>query len=144
MPAVETTSTHVRPMASKDVDAVVKLQLAFLEGSRVTELGEGFLQQFHRVALTHDSVRALVATDAGASSWVSFRHRQTSMPLTAMSLGRWRYGSGRRCFTRAVGGWYRNLCDTPLPLVNPSPPFMPSFFFSLSTPLPGAARLAGS
>jgi len=65
MPAVETTSTHVRPMASKDVDAVVKLQLAFLEGSRVTELGEGFLQQFHRVALTHDSVRALVATDAG-------------------------------------------------------------------------------
>ena len=65
MPAVETTSTHVRPMAGKDVDAVVKLQLAFLEGSRVTELGEGFLQQFHRVALTHDSVRALVATDAG-------------------------------------------------------------------------------
>jgi ribosomal protein S18 acetylase RimI-like enzyme len=64
MTGIEAHAIRVRPMSPNDIDAVVKLQLAFLEGSIVTELGDGFLQHFHRAALAHDSVRALVASDA--------------------------------------------------------------------------------
>jgi ribosomal protein S18 acetylase RimI-like enzyme len=67
MAGIEARAIRVRPMTSDDIDAVVKLQLAFLEGSIVTELGEGFLRNFHRAALTHASVRALVAADASGT-----------------------------------------------------------------------------
>jgi ribosomal protein S18 acetylase RimI-like enzyme len=57
--------TDVRAMTTADIDAVVKLQLAFLEGSLVTELGASFLRRFHRTALAHPSLRAFVAVDTG-------------------------------------------------------------------------------
>jgi GNAT superfamily N-acetyltransferase len=54
-------------MTAQDIDAVVALQIAFLEGSVVTELGMDFLKRFHGAALRHTSSRALVATDAGGA-----------------------------------------------------------------------------
>ena len=59
------TVASVRPMTVADVDAVVKLQIAFLEGSLVTELGYVFLRRFHEASLAHESMRAFVAVDAG-------------------------------------------------------------------------------
>ena len=52
----------VRAMSRADVPAVVALQIAFLEGSMITELGSHFLTRFHAAALAHESTRALVAT----------------------------------------------------------------------------------
>ena len=54
----------VRTMTSADVDAVVSLQVAFLDGSVVTELGPAFLKRFHRAALAHASIQAVVAIGA--------------------------------------------------------------------------------
>jgi ribosomal protein S18 acetylase RimI-like enzyme len=62
--AVASRGVSVRTMTEADIDYVVRLQQAFLEGSVVTELGEAFLKRFHRASLSHASVRALVATDA--------------------------------------------------------------------------------
>src|SRR5262245_29376441 len=52
-------------MSHADIPAVVKLQVAFLEGSIVTELGAGFLTRFHSLAVTHESSRAFVARHGG-------------------------------------------------------------------------------
>lgn len=53
----------VRRMSSADIAAVVDLQVAFLEGSIVTELGSRFLTRLHAAALGHASTRAFVAVD---------------------------------------------------------------------------------
>jgi ribosomal protein S18 acetylase RimI-like enzyme len=57
----------VRTMAPGDVDEVVALQVAFLDGSIVTELGTSFLKRFHHAALAHQSIRAFVAVGAGGA-----------------------------------------------------------------------------
>jgi ribosomal protein S18 acetylase RimI-like enzyme len=54
----------VRPMTPEDIDAVVSLQIAFLEGSIVTGLGPGFLARMHAVSLAHSATIALVACEA--------------------------------------------------------------------------------
>jgi ribosomal protein S18 acetylase RimI-like enzyme len=51
----------IRPMTAADIAPVVALQLAFLDGSIVTQLGHGFLSAFHHAALGHPSSRAFVA-----------------------------------------------------------------------------------
>lgn len=56
--------TTLRRMTLRDVERVTRLQVAFLEGSVITELGIDFLRQFHRASLSHSSVQAFVATDA--------------------------------------------------------------------------------
>lgn len=53
-------------MGSADIAAVVALQIAFLEGSIVTEFGPGFLARFHGAALGQPETVAFVACD-GAS-----------------------------------------------------------------------------
>ena len=66
--AADATRTNdafvVRPISAADIDAIVDLQLAFLEGSIVTQLGRGFLSAFHAAALDHPSSRAFLAADA--------------------------------------------------------------------------------
>ena len=52
-------------MAARDIPAVVQLQVAFLNGSIVTQLGPDFLTRFHSVALTHAASRAFVAEVEG-------------------------------------------------------------------------------
>ena len=53
----------VREMTAADIAAVVQLQLAFLDGSIVTQLGTRFLTAFHQAALSHPSSRAFVAAE---------------------------------------------------------------------------------
>lgn len=50
-------------MTAGDIPAVVDLQIAFLEGSIVTQLGSRFLTRFHTLALEHEASRAFVARD---------------------------------------------------------------------------------
>lgn len=50
-------------MTSADIASVVALQIAFLEGSIVTELGPLFLERFHGAALGQPATIALVASD---------------------------------------------------------------------------------
>jgi ribosomal protein S18 acetylase RimI-like enzyme len=50
-------------MSPEDIDAVVTLQEAHLNGSIVTQLGSRFLSRFHAVALSHPATVALVARD---------------------------------------------------------------------------------
>jgi len=52
---------RIRPMAARDIPAVVQLQVAFLNGSIVTQLGPAFLTRFHAVALAHPASRGFVA-----------------------------------------------------------------------------------
>ena len=59
-------NVDVRVMAESDIDHVVALQSAFLEGSLVTEFGPGFLRRFHAGALSHAATRGFVAVDGGA------------------------------------------------------------------------------
>ncbi len=59
---VTDADTTIRAMTPADIPHVVALQIAFLEGSIVTDLGTGFLSRFHALALAHRSARALVAT----------------------------------------------------------------------------------
>lgn len=54
---------HIHPMSSSDIPAAVALQVAFLNGSVVTQLGPGFLTRFHDAALTHRASRGFIATD---------------------------------------------------------------------------------
>jgi ribosomal protein S18 acetylase RimI-like enzyme len=54
---------RIDPMSPADIPAVVGLQIAFLDGSIVTQLGSGFLTRFHALALAHESSRAFVARD---------------------------------------------------------------------------------
>ena len=60
------TQIDIRPMTSRDIDEVVTLQIKFLDGSLVTDLGPRFLGSFHRAALQHSDTRAFVATDRGS------------------------------------------------------------------------------
>jgi ribosomal protein S18 acetylase RimI-like enzyme len=53
----------VRPMTPADVQAIVDLQRAFLDGSIVTQLGPRFLTAFHHAALEHSSSLAFVAAE---------------------------------------------------------------------------------
>jgi ribosomal protein S18 acetylase RimI-like enzyme len=55
--------TQVREMLPGDLAQAVDLQLAFLEGSLVTELGSAFLSRFYATALEHRATRAFVAVD---------------------------------------------------------------------------------
>jgi len=57
-------AASVRAMSMEDIGAVIRLQIAFLQGSLVTELGASFLDQFHRASLQHPSMRAFVAVDS--------------------------------------------------------------------------------
>ncbi|MBZ5557461.1 MAG: GNAT family N-acetyltransferase [Acidobacteriia bacterium] len=67
--ALSAAGTTVRPMTVADIDAIVELQLAFLEGSIITALGPGFLVAFYRAALAHPHTLAFVAAeDAGAGA----------------------------------------------------------------------------
>jgi ribosomal protein S18 acetylase RimI-like enzyme len=59
------TTFRIEPMSPADIPAVVALQVTSLDGSIVTELGHAFLNRFHRLALAHDTSRALVAKDDG-------------------------------------------------------------------------------
>jgi ribosomal protein S18 acetylase RimI-like enzyme len=61
----------IRPMTPADIAAVVALQIAFLEGSIVTELGPAFLARFHGLALQQPATLAFVACD-GAGAIVGF------------------------------------------------------------------------
>ena len=54
-------------MSPPDIPHVVALQIRFLEGSLVTELGPRFLTRFHEAALEHPLTRAFVAADDGGS-----------------------------------------------------------------------------
>jgi ribosomal protein S18 acetylase RimI-like enzyme len=56
----------IRPMSTADIPDVVALQVAFLEGSIVTELGAGFLARFHALALAQPSTLAFVAVQGPA------------------------------------------------------------------------------
>ena len=60
---VTDTLVTIRSMTPADIPQVVTLQVAFLEGSIVTELGTGFLCRFHAAALAHPSARAVVAIE---------------------------------------------------------------------------------
>lgn len=53
-------------MISQDIQAIVALQSAFLEGSVVTELGRRFLERFHASALAHPATIALVGVQDGS------------------------------------------------------------------------------
>jgi|SRR5579871_6552748 len=59
-------------MRVDDLAAVVDLQVAFLVGSLVTELGAAFVTAFYRVALPHHSTRAFVAADGDAIVGAAF------------------------------------------------------------------------
>jgi ribosomal protein S18 acetylase RimI-like enzyme len=52
---------RIESMSPGDIPAVVGLQVAFLDGSIVTQLGAGFLTRFHTLALDHGASRAFVA-----------------------------------------------------------------------------------
>jgi len=54
-------------MTHADVPATVELQRAFLDGSIVTQLGQGFLTAFHRAALEHPASLAFVAAEPGGA-----------------------------------------------------------------------------
>jgi ribosomal protein S18 acetylase RimI-like enzyme len=53
----------IRPMAATDIGAVTALQIAFLEGSIVTELGPAFLARFHAAALELPETLAFIACE---------------------------------------------------------------------------------
>jgi ribosomal protein S18 acetylase RimI-like enzyme len=53
----------VRRMTTSDIEAVVSLQVAYLNGSIVTDLGPRFLAAFHAAALQHGRTLAFVAVD---------------------------------------------------------------------------------
>jgi ribosomal protein S18 acetylase RimI-like enzyme len=57
------TPPAIRPMRPADIAQVVALQVAFLEGSIVTELGPAFLARMHAVALEEPATLAHVACD---------------------------------------------------------------------------------
>lgn len=52
-------------MLPSDITSVVDLQVQFLDGSLLTDLGSGFLTSFYRAALSHRATRAFVAIDEG-------------------------------------------------------------------------------
>jgi ribosomal protein S18 acetylase RimI-like enzyme len=60
------TDIAIRPMVPSDIARVAALQVAFLEGSILTELGPRFLTRFHTAALDLHSTRAFVAAGSGA------------------------------------------------------------------------------
>jgi ribosomal protein S18 acetylase RimI-like enzyme len=60
------TDIGIRPMAAADIARVAALQVAFLDGSILTELGPRFLTRFHAAALALPSTRAFVAVGSGA------------------------------------------------------------------------------
>jgi ribosomal protein S18 acetylase RimI-like enzyme len=57
----------LRAMTVEDIGAVVRLQIAYLEGSIITGLGRRFLTRFHALAIGHPATRALVAATADGS-----------------------------------------------------------------------------
>ena len=59
--AATSTDLRVEPMAAADIDAVVRLQIATLSDSLVTQLGTRFLRRFHARALGDAGTIALVA-----------------------------------------------------------------------------------
>jgi len=58
---VTRTDLRVEPMAEADIDAVVRLQIATLPDSLVTQLGARFLRRFHACALEDDGTIGLIA-----------------------------------------------------------------------------------
>ena len=56
-------AVRIRPMTPADIPPVVALQVAFLEGSIVTELGPSFLARMHAAALDEPATLAHVACD---------------------------------------------------------------------------------
>lgn len=54
-------------MTHADIPSVVALQIAFLEGSIVTELGPAFLERFHGAVLEQPATLAFVACDEAGS-----------------------------------------------------------------------------
>jgi ribosomal protein S18 acetylase RimI-like enzyme len=65
--SVTSAAIAIRPMTHADIAAVVALQMAFLEGSIVTEFGPAFLARFHGAALEQPATLAFVACDEGGS-----------------------------------------------------------------------------
>lgn len=57
----------IRPMTLADIAAVVALQVAFLEGSIITEIGPAFLTRFHAAGLEQPATLAFVACDERGS-----------------------------------------------------------------------------
>jgi ribosomal protein S18 acetylase RimI-like enzyme len=60
-PSSPVAAVGLRAMTAGDIDAVVRLQMAFLEGSIITGLGRRFLTRFHALAIDHPATRAMVA-----------------------------------------------------------------------------------
>lgn len=67
MTTVTGAAITIRPMTRADIAAVVALQIAFLEGSIVTELGPAFLARFHGAALEQPATLTFVACDEAGS-----------------------------------------------------------------------------
>lgn len=66
-PVVTAAPTTIRPTTPVDIPSVVALQIAFLEGSIVTEFGPAFLARFHAAALGQPATLAFVACDEAGS-----------------------------------------------------------------------------
>ena len=62
----EQVTFRIDRMSPGDIAPVVALQIAYLDGSVVTQLGPVFLTRFLRVTLQHDPSRAFVARDGSA------------------------------------------------------------------------------
>jgi len=63
---------RIEPMSPADTAAVVALQVAFLDGSIVTQLGPRFLTRMHMLTLQHESTRAYVARDVQGGGILGF------------------------------------------------------------------------
>ena len=58
------TDIAVVPITTSQVEEIVALQVAHLEGSVITAMGPGFLDSFHRAALEQPATRGFVAVQA--------------------------------------------------------------------------------
>jgi ribosomal protein S18 acetylase RimI-like enzyme len=93
--AATRTDLRIEPMAAADIDAVVRLQIATLPDSLVTQLGARFLRRFHARALGDAGTIALVARTrdgalagftVGTTDGGRFRQRMRAGLLVQLAL----------------------------------------------------------
>ena len=86
---------RIEPMAAADIEAVVRLQVATLPDSLVTQLGPRFLRSFHAHALADEGTIALVARTGegalagftlGTTDGERFRRRMRAALLVELAL----------------------------------------------------------
>src|SRR5258708_1893306 len=63
-----TEAFTVRPLKTADVPGAVALQVAYLGGSVLTEVGERFLSRFHGTALEDPTAIACIAVSPGGAT----------------------------------------------------------------------------